>query len=554
MRIRSLLAAAAALTVIAAGACSGDSSSATPADAGGGDGGCAPGACGALCATKCAIGAKCATAADCQTNNCPSNACAPPGTCSDGIKNDDETDVDCGGSCPAKCAIGQGCKVGGDCTTLHCGIDGLCEATSCSDGIKDGDETDVDCGGSCSTKCAPGQGCKVATDCRSSVCGSDGKCAAPTCSDGVKNGSETDVDCGGSCPQCPNGKMCGAPGDCTSGICTGVCRACLKGTDCATRVCRNTACVTPTFQTAPSCAANPVCGGAGCCTSDLVTGGTFARSYDGLQFLDNSKTATVGDFRLDRFEVSVSRFRAFVNAYPGNRPASGDGANANNPADPGWDVNLAQNLPIDQPGLITALASCGAESTWTTTAGLNEDKPINCVDWYMAYAFCAWDNARLPTEAEWNYAAAGGSQQRVYPWGSTFTPPITTYATASADGATNGVIAAVGSRGLTGAGLYGQLDLAGNVWEWVVDYWEVSYGGSGCANCAVLSPPGDGAAPQRVLRGGSINAEDYVLLPPPAGDGGQGGLPNQFPPVSYRGRVDGGNRFFDQGIRCARLK
>jgi formylglycine-generating enzyme required for sulfatase activity len=276
-----------------------------------------------------------------------------------------------------------------------------------------------------------------------------------------------------------------------------------------------------------------------------VAGGTFARSYDGIQFLDTSKTATVGDFKLDRFEVTVSRVRAFYSAYPGSRPAAGDGANPSNPADPGWDINFDQNLPANQVALTAALLSCASASTWANVPGLKEDVPINCVDWYTAFAFCAWDNARLPTEAEWNYAAAGGSQQRAYPWGSS-PAPSATYASMSTDGQTTGAITSVGSHS-AGVGLYGQLDLAGNVWEWVVDYYEFDYGNPGCANCALLSPPADGAAAERVRRGGSINAEDYVLLPPPT-------LPSEFPPVSYRGRVDSGNRSFDQGIRCARLK
>jgi len=65
------------------------------------------------------------------------------------------------------------------------------------------------------------------------------------------------------------------------------------------------------------------------------------------------------------------------------------------------------------------LASCAPYSTWTSTAESQENLPVNCVNWYEAYAFCIWDGGFLPSEAEWEYAAAGGSQQREYPWGST---------------------------------------------------------------------------------------------------------------------------------------
>src|SRR4029079_6159203 len=79
-----------------------------------------------------------------------------------------------------------------------------------------------------------------------------------------------------------------------------------------------------------------------------------------------------------------------------------------------WDANLAADLKI-------AVKCSAMYQTWTDVPGGNENKPMNCINWYEAFAFCAWDGGRLPTEAEWNYVAAGGNAQRQYPWGSAMT-------------------------------------------------------------------------------------------------------------------------------------
>lgn len=92
--------------------------------------------------------------------------------------------------------------------------------STCTDGIKNGNETDVDCGGPDCLPCADGRDCVSARDCASAVCGTSKKCAAPTCTDGVKNGTETDIDCGGTCPPCMAGQHCAAHADCLTKLCT----------------------------------------------------------------------------------------------------------------------------------------------------------------------------------------------------------------------------------------------------------------------------------------------------------------------------------------------
>jgi hypothetical protein len=181
--------------------------------------------CGGGTCLPCAAGKMCAVGTDCQSGICQAGKCQP--SCTDGIKDGNETDVDCGGATCPKCSNGKGCLVASDCVSGICS-GGICQAPSCTDGVKDGTETDVDCGGGTCLPCAAGQMCAVGTDCQSGICQA-GKCqpAAASCTDGIKNGNETDVDCGGgTCPKCATGKGCLAGADCVSGICSaGICQA-----------------------------------------------------------------------------------------------------------------------------------------------------------------------------------------------------------------------------------------------------------------------------------------------------------------------------------------
>ncbi|HEX4446072.1 MAG TPA: SUMF1/EgtB/PvdO family nonheme iron enzyme [Polyangiaceae bacterium] len=262
-----------------------------------------------------------------------------------------------------------------------------------------------------------------------------------------------------------------------------------------------------------------------CCASLKVTGGTYYRTYtnSGGAPTGEADPATVSSFRLDKYLVTVGRFRQFVNAWNGGAgytppPGSGKHTHLNGGRglevagggyEPGW-------VPSDDASIAATDASLlcsGGYSTWTSTAGGQETLPMNCVSWAAAYAFCIWDGGFLPSEAEGNYAAAGGAEQRQYPWGTAAPGSGNRYAiyscdfpggTGSCDGVTN--IAPVGIATL-GAGRWGQLDLAGDIWEWNLDAYADPYVAP-CADCANLTA----GQYRRVIRGGDFASDMSILL------------------------------------------
>jgi sulfatase modifying factor 1 len=218
----------------------------------------------------------------------------------------------------------------------------------------------------------------------------------------------------------------------------------------------------------------------------LVPGGAFARDYDGVDFLDRSYPATVSDFYLDKYEITVHRLRAFVDAGMGTQrspPPEGTGAHPRI-AGSGWNSAWNTKLPSGTAALKAALQCHQAYHTWTDTAGRNESKPVNCLDWYTAFAFCAWDGGRLPTEAEWTYAASGGKEQRYYPWSSPANSTTIDDSYAVYCGGTCRILS-VGSKSPKGDGKWGQADLGGNVWEWILDFAAGEYP-MPCRDCAAV--------------------------------------------------------------------
>jgi sulfatase modifying factor 1 len=204
-------------------------------------------------------------------------------------------------------------------------------------------------------------------------------------------------------------------------------------------------------------------------------------------------TVDLDGFWIDKYEVTVGEYQAFLRHFP---------------------------QPDYQPR-----QPYGSMPPQYFSSPDYQRYPMVNVSWFAAQAYCAWKGKRLPTEAEWEKAARG-TDGRIWPWGHTFGPEH-----ANVAGVRDGYAytAPVGSYP-AGKSPYGVYDLAGNVWEWVADWFDAQY----YARSPARNPTGPPEGTLRVVRGGCWFADE------------------QFARATYRNHAYPEARDNSLGFRCAR--
>jgi len=248
-------------------------------------------------------------------------------------------------------------------------------------------------------------------------------------------------------------------------------------------------------------------------TSEMVfiPGGTFLMGTSDKEGFSTDgegpvHPVTVSEFYMDRYAVSNLKFSSFVSetGYITEAEQYGWSYVFHLFVSPSVAANVTRT-PVRTPWWYVVE---GAD--WRHPEGPDssiegrEKHPVVHMTWNDANAYCKWVGKRLPTEAEWEYAARGGLEQKRYPWGDELKPngehhcniwqgkfPIKDHASDGYSGT-----APVHSYAPNGYGLY---NMAGNVWEWCADWFNPNYYSYGEYN----NPKGPSTGAERVMRGGS---------------------------------------------------
>ncbi|MFW5775035.1 MAG: formylglycine-generating enzyme family protein [Chitinivibrionales bacterium] len=174
-------------------------------------------------------------------------------------------------------------------------------------------------------------------------------------------------------------------------------------------------------------------------------------------------TVSVSAIRFDEHEVTMKQYQECVSAGVCSRAHYDDGKCLM------WTANGPKKVKVPQKYRAA-------------------DQPVVCVNWYQARTYCRWKGKRLPTEAEWEYAALAGTQN-AYAWGNS-----------SPSAETNATAAERKPRRVKQAqpNAWGLYDMTGNVWEWTADRYQSDY----YDQSAEQNPKGPQVGRYRVIRGG----------------------------------------------------
>jgi formylglycine-generating enzyme required for sulfatase activity len=220
------------------------------------------------------------------------------------------------------------------------------------------------------------------------------------------------------------------------------------------------------------------------------------------------RPVSLSPFQIDACPVTNQDFAAFVAATHFRTEAEKFG----------WSFVFWSHIPKDR-SLEAVEGTVAAAPWWCKVPGANwqspegpsssvrdrPEHPVVHVSWNDAHAYAAWSSKSLPTEAQWEYAARGGLEQKLYPWGDELTPGgkhrcnIWQGVFPSYDTAEDGFAGScpVDSFPPNGSGLY---SVTGNVWEWCADWFHASFH----VGKVLSDPAGPASGQARVMKGGSF--------------------------------------------------